>query len=300
MLYVLWIRGQEAMKAVEMEMRGTVFPGEKPGVELHELYGLLQPFPPHFHDHYVIGLIMGGRRRMVLRFPSEREGAPNFSGEVGEGDLVVIRPFEVHACESLEGSRMDWKSLRLPLEVVRPALGRAYAIPPILRDETLRESFEKLCTVIKERENGGRQEELLNIFLRALVLKARKRPGVRSIAIPPPFPDILRWLAGRRERPSLDATARHFGVDKFFMLRGFSANFGITPYRCWESMRLERALSLLRNGRSPVDVAGELGFADQSHLTRTFRKVFGMPPGAFRRSERTRRRHHEQIERRKK
>ncbi len=293
------------MKAVEMEMGGTVFPGEDPGVELHELYGLLQPFPPHFHDHYVMGLITGGRRRMLLRFPSGGEGAPSFSSEVREGDLVVIRPFEIHACESIEGSRMDWKSLRLPLDFVRPTLGRACAIPPLLRDEALRESFEKLCAIIKNGENGGRQRELLNVFLRALVLKAAQRRGARSVAIPPPFPDMLRWLAERRERPSLDAAARHFGVDKFSLLRGFSANFGITPYRCWESMRLERALSLLRTGRSPVDVAGELGFADQSHLTRAFRKVFGMPPGAFRRSERIRQRIHsastiEQTERRKK
>lgn len=282
-----------------------VFPGEAPGVELHELYGLLQPFPPHFHDHYVVGLITGGRRRILLRFPSGAEGAPGLSCEVGEGDLVVIRPFEIHACESVGESRMDWKSLRLPLESVRPVLGGECAIPPILRDEALRESFEALCTVIKERENERRQGELLNIFLRALVLKAGKRREIRSAVIPPPFPDMLRWLAERRERPSLEAAARYFGVDKFFLLRGFSANFGITPYRCWESMRLERALILLRKGCSPVDVAGELGFADQSHLTRAFRKVFGMPPGAFHRTERIRQRVHgvgvmRQTERRKK
>ena len=50
------------MKAVKTEMGGEVFPGAEPGVELHEMHGLSRSFPPHFHDHYVIGLITGGRR----------------------------------------------------------------------------------------------------------------------------------------------------------------------------------------------------------------------------------------------
>lgn len=273
------------MKAVEMG--GTVFPGPEPGVELHVLCGIRRPFPPHFHDHYVIGLITEGRRRLLLRFPSGGEGAPSFSGEVEKGDLVVIRPFEIHACESIGGSSMNWKSLRLPPDFVHEVAGRRHALPPILRDAALGEDFLALCGGMEEQASGGRQREMLTSFMRTLVRKAGRRVMAPSGVIPPPFPDMLRWLAERRERPSLDAAARQFGVDKFSLLRGFSANFGITPYRCWESMRLGRALNLLRNGCAPVDVAVELGFADQSHLTRTFRNVFGMPPGVFRRATRT-------------
>ena len=68
------------MKAVKTEMGGEVFPGAEPGVELHEMHGLSRSFPPHFHDHYVIGLITGGRRRVHLRFPCGGEGEAGFSG----------------------------------------------------------------------------------------------------------------------------------------------------------------------------------------------------------------------------
>ena len=276
------------MKAVKTEMGGEVFPGAEPGVELHEMHGLSRSFPPHFHDHYVIGLITGGRRRVHLRFPCGGEGEAGFSGVAEAGDFIMIHPFEIHACEDIGGSSLDWKSLRLSRESVLPILGRTEgSFPPILRDRKLRRLFELLCAAVKEGGNRERQRELLAAVLRGLPRKTNRCAGKRR-NIPSPFPDILRWLAERSERPSLDAAARRFGVDKFVLLRCFSANFGITPYRCWESMRLERALDMLRRGHAPVDVAAELGFADQSHLTRAFRKVFGMPPGVFRRLKRAR------------
>jgi AraC family transcriptional regulator len=51
--------------------------------------------------------------------------------------------------------------------------------------------------------------------------------------------------------------------------------------------RVERAKMLLRNSGSTVsEIALELGFADQSHLTRTFRHFVGVPPGVYARHHR--------------
>lgn len=49
-------------------------------------------------------------------------------------------------------------------------------------------------------------------------------------------------------------------------------------------MRLARRL--LDDGLAPVVVAAEAGFADQAHLTRHFKRIVGVPPGAYQR-ERT-------------
>ena len=38
----------------------------------------------------------------------------------------------------------------------------------------------------------------------------------------------------------------------------------------------------LRNGMAPAAVAAEIGFADQSHLGRAFRRAFGVTPGCYR------------------
>jgi AraC family transcriptional regulator len=49
--------------------------------------------------------------------------------------------------------------------------------------------------------------------------------------------------------------------------------------------RVERAKSMLRGTRDQLtEIALSCGFADQSHLNRTFRRAVGMSPGLWRRS----------------
>jgi AraC-like DNA-binding protein len=48
--------------------------------------------------------------------------------------------------------------------------------------------------------------------------------------------------------------------------------------------RIARARALLQNGCLPLEVATQLGFADQSHLSRQFKQVYGVGPGAYRSS----------------
>jgi AraC-like DNA-binding protein len=46
--------------------------------------------------------------------------------------------------------------------------------------------------------------------------------------------------------------------------------------------RLRAARRLLTGGAAPARVAAEVGFADQSHLTRWFSRYYGITPGAYR------------------
>jgi AraC-like DNA-binding protein len=48
--------------------------------------------------------------------------------------------------------------------------------------------------------------------------------------------------------------------------------------------RLNKARDLLRAGQTIADVAFEMGFADQSHLGRWFKRAFGITPGLYRRA----------------
>jgi AraC-like DNA-binding protein len=68
------------------------------------------------------------------------------------------------------------------------------------------------------------------------------------------------------------------------LVRSFTGEFGIAPHRYLTGRRLDRARRLLLQGRSAADVAPEVGFYDQAHLTRHFKRLLGVPPGAFARS----------------
>lgn len=70
---------------------------------------------------------------------------------------------------------------------------------------------------------------------------------------------------------------RHFG-------RAFKQSVGVSPHHWLVLRRCERAQDLLRNSTLQIaDVALACGFADQSHFTRTFARIVGTSPGAWRR-----------------
>jgi AraC family transcriptional regulator len=80
-----------------------------------------------------------------------------------------------------------------------------------------------------------------------------------------------------------DEIAAAVGLDPFTFGRGFKQATGITPRQYIIRCRLRRAMRLLaRDGLALADIAIEVGFSCQSHLTNQFRKHLGTTPGAFR------------------
>jgi AraC-like DNA-binding protein len=89
------------------------------------------------------------------------------------------------------------------------------------------------------------------------------------------------------ENPRLEHVARAAGMNKFGLLRQFKRAFGITPHNYLISLRIERARAQLAEGEPPAAVAAALGFADQPHFSRHFKRVVGVTPGKFARMLRT-------------
>jgi AraC-like DNA-binding protein len=80
----------------------------------------------------------------------------------------------------------------------------------------------------------------------------------------------------------LDDLARVCGVDRFRLTRAFKAAYGLAPHAYLIQLRLARARQLLARGQSPAEVATALGFADQSHLGRWFRRAYRLTPADYR------------------
>ncbi|MGS0891772.1 helix-turn-helix domain-containing protein [Burkholderia stagnalis] len=98
------------------------------------------------------------------------------------------------------------------------------------------------------------------------------------------FARIDRWLRARLAEPLRIADlAAHcgYGMRRFHQL--FVDAFGETPHRYLQRLRLDAAVILLAGGRHAlVDIAGAVGFADQSAFTHAFTKRFGIAPGRWR------------------
>lgn len=69
--------------------------------------------------------------------------------------------------------------------------------------------------------------------------------------------------------------------------RAFKQTFRTPPYRWLIERRVDRARHMMTNSRLPLaDIAVRCGFADQSALNRSFKRIHGVTPGTWRREQR--------------
>ncbi|OCG74766.1 helix-turn-helix transcriptional regulator [Microbacterium sediminis] len=98
-----------------------------------------------------------------------------------------------------------------------------------------------------------------------------------------PLARRLRVLLDDRltESFTIAEAARILGAHPSHLVRAFSRAYGIAPHRYVTGRRVDRARRLLLGGLSPAETAVAVGFHDQAHLTRHFRRTLGTTPAAF-------------------
>ncbi len=86
---------------------------------------------------------------------------------------------------------------------------------------------------------------------------------------------------------SLEALAAACGLSRGHFAKAFRASIGMPPHRWMVLQRVELAKHYLSHSAMPLgEVAQACGFADQSHFARTFGRVVGTAPAAWRRLHR--------------
>jgi AraC-like DNA-binding protein/quercetin dioxygenase-like cupin family protein len=133
------------------------------------------------------------------------------------------------------------------------------------------------------REDGARElltiEELLHAFfdgVRDTPDESRSARGVVARAI-----EIVR--ATYTAPPPLARIAALCGCDPAYLCRAFRRQLQCTIGEYARQLRMKSAMERIASSDLPLaDIAAHCGFADQSHLTRTFTAFYGMPPRAYR------------------
>ena len=273
---------EENEHRVETEIREIVHDAEL-GLEAYRFRGISQPFPNHFHEHYVVGIVEEGRRR-VLCMGREHE--------LDAGDLLLLDPFDSHACTQTDGRTLDYRGINIPVEVMRriakdiygevepPRFAEAVAPGGVLL-EPLRELHDMLM-------DGSREPGLEEFFLFTM---EQLLGSYSAHHAPDPFPalaadagveSVRRFIdAHYGERITLERLAEVACLSKYHLIRSFTRRVGISPYAYLEAVRMNAAKELLSRGETPVRVAQRTGFSDQSHFTRFFKKIIGLTPAQY-------------------
>lgn len=248
-------------------------------IEAYSFKGVVQPFPKHFHEHYVIGLVEEGKRFLSCR---------NRNYAIGPGSVILFNPGDSHACVQADDRALDYRGMNISQEVMLDLMERITGkrrppgfSPNVIYDEKVISCLRPLHEMMMNG-HGNIATELLLLLSRLILnhgqLLESGMPECRE-AVKKVCKFMERHFA---ERLHLDQVARQAGLSTSTLLRVFAESKGITPYRYLESIRISEARKLLLNGVSLPDAAIMTGFSDQSHFTNYFARFTGFTPGRYR------------------
>jgi AraC-like DNA-binding protein len=255
------------------------------GVDLLRARFVTHRYGRHAHETYTFGLIEAGVEEFDYGSTLLR---------AGPGAVALLNPDVVHTGQAATPSGWTYRVLYPQVSVVRRVaaeLGVPRGTPwfpdTVIYDEA---TAALLRQAHQAAEHGDRlaSSTLLTAALTRLLRAHSATPPIDCLTTPSRSPasvQAVRDLLPQRlaDPPSLSELAAITGLSQFALLRAFRQETGMPPHAYLNQLRVRRARLLLDGGLAPADVAAQIGFADQAHLTRHFKRVIGVPPAAYQR-----------------
>lgn len=225
-------------------------------------------YKPHTHPTFSVGAVDAGVSTALLG-----GGAPV---ALGPGDVVLVPPEVVHACNPAAGV-WSYRMLYIDADWLRRVAG---GVPGagVVRDPALYAALCATQAVLDADLPAAERTAALADFVRLLVRRAAV-----AVALPPGRLAALRAEVAARcdEGWTVAALARRVGLSRFQLTRAFRAETGMTPHAWLLDQRVNRARALLRAGAGAAEAAYRYGFADQAHFQRAFKARAAITPGAY-------------------
>ena len=186
----------------------------------------------------------------------------------------------------------DFPAVRLQpdrIYVREPAVrGRTRRLPEVWTSAGMTAGID-LCLALIARDHG---EALAREAARQLVVE-RRRPGGQSQFSPlldlqrpeGRFGELIEHVRRHlRSDHRVDALAARACMSPRHFARSFRAETGATPAHAVERLRVEAARAALEGGNPSVQrIAEQCGFGSTERMRRSFQRLLGRPPAAFRR-----------------
>jgi AraC-like DNA-binding protein len=253
------------------------------GLECIQATYISQVFPRHTHESFAIGLIEAGVQATDYR------GATYYASA---GDICLVNPGEAHTGYAPDEAGWTYQCSypveallqKAAEEVADRAAGTPYFPSPVIQDPSVARLLQAFFVSLQRPHSALEQESrLLAVLARMIARYSSQRPDIRESGrergavrrvrdyIHDHYPDNMTLV-------QLAAVAN---LSRFHLIRVFQKETGLSPHAYLTQVRVEKAKELLARNVPIVHTALAVGFSDQSHLTRRFKSITGIPPGQY-------------------
>jgi AraC-like DNA-binding protein len=251
-------------------------------VEAMRAHFVRHVYDRHSHDAYLFGVTEQGVQAFRCRGSTRASAA---------GMIMAFNPDDPHDGHAAARGGFTYAMLHLGTDLVADVLadaqGRRAGLPlftePVVDDRPLAGRLRRLNALLLDGATRLEAQELVMGVVLAMVGRHASQP----VAAPVPWGggalsrvrDLLH--DGFADDLGADDLARAVGLSRFQLYRQFRERYGVAPSAYLRQVRLREARRRLAAGAAIAEVAFATGFADQSHLTRWFRRTYGITPRVY-------------------
>ncbi|HEX2779339.1 MAG TPA: AraC family transcriptional regulator [Gemmatimonadaceae bacterium] len=249
---------------------------------------LWRPFPRQVADVLCVDSAVAEMRpRIHSRFAIALVRSPSVVRVEASSSLVVDRPsillvpaWQLFALRVDRG--VDEAGVTLLLDASRAGGLAVIDCPSLIDDAEAGAQLAALLAQLRRPVRAVECETAGRSLVERLALRGRPVPPARKRSVPSPLVAIRNHLRVNQGSPvSIAEMVRLSGLSEYHLIRAFHHVFGLPPHAYHLRLRLALACDLLERGLSVSAVAYESGFADQSHLSRKFKAVYGLTPASW-------------------
>ena len=265
---------------------------EAPGILLeHYAYtsGAIEPLPAHAHAEYQFGLSFDFQGEYAYRGSIHA---------IPTGSLSVIHSGEVHrpsqrdrllAPATFWMMHLDPKLLQTAAaELADKPASEPFISKPSLTDPGLVRRFQQAFAALANKASPLERETALQDFLTYAIAHYAETPSAAArvradgAGDRPAIAQVRDFLqAYYAQNISLADLATLSGLSRFHLSRVFRQETGLSLSAYQQQLRIAQAKRLLVRGMPIAKVATEVGFYDQSHLGKHFKRLVGVTPGNY-------------------
>ena len=248
----------------------------------------------HSHESYSFGVTETGAQAFTCRHGRHVSG---------RGMVMAFNPDDPHDGHAADGGGFTYRMVHIWPEFLASLTGSPLPLfrSPVTEDPAVAAAVRRLHLALTatDRETSELERyERLTGTARLLVRHASGREPARGRGadhrVAAQVRELIRASVGEFSTGELstgelstgeltaDDLAAAAGCSRYAAYRAFTQAYGLAPSDYQRQLRVQAARRLLGAGVAPARAAAEAGFADQAHLTRWFRRYYGVTPGAYR------------------